>query len=36
MALGVIGEYLGRTYEESKQIPRYLNRETWVSAVDHR
>ncbi len=31
MALGVIGEYLGRTYEESKQRPRYIIRRQWVA-----
>lgn len=30
MALGVIGEYLGRTYEESKQRPIYLVRQKWI------
>lgn len=30
MALGVIGEYLGRTYEESKQRPIYLIRRKWI------
>jgi glycosyltransferase involved in cell wall biosynthesis len=29
MALGVIGEYLGRTYEETKQRPIYLVRQKW-------
>jgi glycosyltransferase involved in cell wall biosynthesis len=29
MALGVIGEYMGRTYEESKQRPIYLIRQKW-------
>lgn len=31
MALGVIGEYLGRTYEESKQRPRYVIRQYWMT-----
>ncbi|MHB1667821.1 glycosyltransferase family 2 protein [Thiomonas sp.] len=29
MALGVIGEYIGRLYDESKQRPIYLIREIW-------
>lgn len=33
MALGVIGEYLGRTYEESKQRPVYLIRQKWDSLL---
>jgi len=33
MALGVIGEYLGRTYEESKQRPVYLIRKKWDTPV---
>ncbi|HQT88159.1 MAG TPA: glycosyltransferase family 2 protein [Acidiphilium sp.] len=32
LALGVIGEYLGRIYEESKQRPIYLIRARWESS----
>lgn len=32
MALGMIGEYLGRLYEESKQRPIYLIRQIWETS----
>jgi len=32
LALGVLGEYLGRLYEESKQRPVYLIRAAWNAA----
>ncbi len=36
MALGVIGEYLGRIYEETKQRPIYLIRRSWMEAAQDR
>ncbi len=36
MALGLIGEYLGRLYMESKQRPLYLIDELWPARADEK
>jgi hypothetical protein len=37
VSLGIIGEYLGRLYEESKRRPLYIARQVWEAKppLDH-